>query len=130
MSSKAGIYSVITGTGSYIPEVVVENAHFANNEFYNEDGTRIETPGDEIVEKFQQITDITQRRFAEEKHLTSDLAAFAGKSALDDAGLDPEKLDYIIVAHNLGDIKYGSNYPDILPTLASRVKKKLGIKNP
>lgn len=130
MESKAGIYAVATGTGSYIPPVVVSNDDFINNRFFNDDGTPIETPGQEIVEKFEQITDIAERRCAEKKHMTSDLATFAGKAALEDAGFDPEKLDYIIVAHNLGDMRHGSNYPDVLPTMASRVKHKLGIKNP
>lgn len=130
MESKAGIYAVATGIGSCIPSRVVENAQFANNRFFNEDGSVIETPGDEVVEKFQQITEISQRRCAEKNQVTSDLAMIAGQKALEDAGFEPEKLDYIIVAHNLGDMRYGSMYPDILPTLASRVKKKLGIKNP
>lgn len=130
MEPKTGIYAVVTGTGSYIPPKVVENADFAHNRFYNEDGTPIDTPGDEIVKKFEQITDISQRRCADDKHVTSDLAMFAGKQALEQANFDPEKLDYIIVAHNLGDMRHGSNYPDILPTLAARVKQKLGIKNP
>jgi len=129
MKPKAGTYAVVTGTGSYIPPRIVDNADFANNRFYNEDGTVIETPGEEIVQKFQQITDIVQRRCAETNHVTSDLAVFASQKALESAGFDPENLDYIIVAHNLGDMKNGSMYPDILPTLASRVKKKLGIKN-
>lgn len=130
MNPKAGIYAVATGTGSYIPPRIVENADFINNRFYNEDGTAIETPGEEIVKKFQQITDIAQRRCAEKNHVTSDLAVFAAQKALEDANFDQEKLDYIIVAHNLGDMRYGTYYPDIVPTLASRVKHKLGIKNP
>ncbi len=130
MKTKAEIYAVATGTGSYIPPVVKTNADFINNTFYNEDGSIIETEGQEIVEKFEQITDIAERRCAEENHVTSDLAAFAGEAALKDANFDKEKLDYIIVAHNLGDMRHGTIYPDILPTLASRVKYKLGIKNP
>lgn len=130
MEPKVGIYAVVTGTGSYIPPKVVENADFANNRFYNDDGSVIETPGDEIVKKFEQITDISQRRCADDKYVTSDLAMFAGKKALEQANFDPEKLDYIIIAHNLGDMRHGTNYPDILPTLAARVKQKLGIKNP
>nr|WP_321406758.1 ketoacyl-ACP synthase III [uncultured Carboxylicivirga sp.] len=130
MKPKAGIYAVVTGTGSYIPPHIVENADFANNRFFNEDGTVIDTPGDEIVQKFKQITDIEQRRCADNNHVTSDLAMFAAEKALEAASFDPENLDYIIVSHNLGDMKHGSMYPDILPTLASRVKKKLGIKNP
>ena len=124
------IYSVATGTGSYIPPVVVTNNDFSDRLFLNEDGSVIETPGDEIVKKFEQITDIVERRCAEKNHVTSDLASFAGRAALEDADFDAEKLDYIIVAHNLGDMRPGSYYPDILPTLASRVKHKLGIKNP
>ncbi|MBS2210046.1 ketoacyl-ACP synthase III [Carboxylicivirga mesophila] len=130
MNSKAEIYAVATGTGSYIPPVVKANADFINNTFFNDDGTVIETEGQEIVDKFEQITDIAERRCAEKNHVTSDLAMFAGKAALEDAGFDKEKLDYIIVAHNLGDMRHGTIYPDILPTLASRVKHKLGIKNP
>jgi 3-oxoacyl-[acyl-carrier-protein] synthase-3 len=125
-----GIYAVATGTGSYIPSVVVKNIDFANQLFLNNDGSKIETPGEEIVKKFEQITDITERRCAEDQHVTSDIAAFAAEKALESANFDREKLDYIIVAHNLGDIKHGSRFPDILPTLASRVKKKLNIKNP
>ena len=124
------IYAVATGTGSYIPPVVVKNIDFANKLFLNSDGTTIETPGEEIVKKFEQITDITERRIAEEKYVTSDIATFAAENALKSANFDREKLDYIIVAHNLGDVKHGSHFPDMLPTLASRVKQKLKIKNP
>ncbi|TAJ15201.1 ketoacyl-ACP synthase III [Marinilabiliaceae bacterium JC017] len=130
MNSKAEIYAVATGTGSYIPPVVVENAAFANNLFLNEDGSKIESPGEEIVEKFEQITDIKERRCADKKHVTSDLATFAALEALQAANFDPENLDYIIVAHNVGDVRYGTIYPDVLPTMASRVKYKLKIRNP
>ena len=41
-----------------------------------------------------------------------------------------EDLDYIILAHNFGDVKSASIQSDILPSLASRVKYRLGIKNP
>ncbi|MFO8001586.1 MAG: ketoacyl-ACP synthase III [Marinilabilia sp.] len=123
-------YSIITGSGSYIPPVVVQNQDFKDHLFLNEDGTKIDIPGDEVVKKFEEITDISERRIAEPQHNTSDLATFAAREALEDSGMDREKLDYIILAHNLGDMNSGSLYPDIMPTLASRVKKKLGIKNP
>ncbi len=129
-AQKSKIYSVITGSGSYIPPVVKSNKDFADNVFMNEDGSVIETPGLEIVDKFEQITDIVERRVAEPQHNTSDLATFAAKEALADSGFDPENLDYIIVAHNLGDVIHGTGYPDVLPTLSSRVKYNLGIKNP
>jgi 3-oxoacyl-[acyl-carrier-protein] synthase III len=130
MESKAQIYAVATGTGSYIPPVVMKNVDYAGVAFFNEDGSRIETPGEEIVSKFEQITDIRERRCVTENQVTSDIAAEAGRQAIEASGIDPEKLDYIIMAHNLGDVKHGTNYPDILPTLASRVKQKLGIVNP
>lgn len=123
-------YSIITGSGSYIPPVVVHNQDFKDHLFLNEDGTKIDIPGDEVVKKFEEITDISERRIAEPQHNTSDLATFAAREALEDSGMEREKLDYIILAHNLGDMNSGSLYPDIMPTLASRVKKKLGIKNP
>ena len=130
MELKEQIYAVATGTGSYIPPIVVKNSDYAGQTFLNEDGTIIDLPGNEIVEKFRQITDISERRFAEDKFVTSDIAAFAAKEALEAAKFDPENLDYIILSHNLGDVKHGTIYPDILPTIASRIKQKLGIKNP
>ncbi len=124
------IYAVATGTGSYIPTVTVKNIDFANQLFLNSDGSIIDTPGEEIVQKFEQITDITERRCAQKNQVTSDIATLAAEKALEAANFDREKLDYIIVAHNLGDIKHGSLIPDIMPTLASRVKHKLKIRNP
>ncbi len=130
MDAQKSIYAVIKGSGSYIPPIVKKNEEFIDNVFMNEDGTLIETPGEEIVKKFEEITDIVERRIAEPEHVTSDLATFASQAAIEDAKIDPETLDYIIVAHNLGDMKHGSLYPDILPTLSARVKQKLEIKNP
>lgn len=129
-SSDLKIYSVITGSGNCVPENIVKNEDFENSVFMNEDGSVIDLPGKEIVEKFQSITDIVQRHYAKNDQNASDLAAIAGAEAIADAGFDKENLDYIIVAHNLGDMKFGSRVPDIIPTLASRVKQKLGIKNP
>jgi 3-oxoacyl-[acyl-carrier-protein] synthase-3 len=129
MCAKKNIYSVIAGSGSYIPTVVVKNEDFIDSVFMNEDGSRIETPGEDIVKKFEHITDIVERRVAEPQYVTSDMATFAAKEALTAAKCDPETLDYIILAHNLGDMKQGTYYPDVLPTIASRVKFKLGIKS-
>jgi 3-oxoacyl-[acyl-carrier-protein] synthase-3 len=44
--------------------------------------------------------------------------------------IDPETLDYIIFAHNFGNVKKGAIQTDLLPSLASRVKHDLRIKNP
>lgn len=124
------IYSVIIGTGSYIPKNTVANKDFMNHEFYEENGSKIDSPTETIIDKFTQITDIKERRHIEDEHNTSDLASIASKKAIEDAGIDPETLDHIIVAHNFGDINNNTIVPDILPSLASRVKEQLGIKNP
>jgi 3-oxoacyl-[acyl-carrier-protein] synthase-3 len=61
---------------------------------------------------------------------TSDLGALAAEQAIKDANIDPETIDYIILAHNFGDVKAGAIQSDILPCLAARVKNSLKIKNP
>ncbi|WP_088342361.1 ketoacyl-ACP synthase III [Robiginitalea sediminis] len=123
-------YSVITGTGKYIPKRRVGNEAFLQNEFYEADGRKLEKDNQEIVGKFREITTIAERRYVEDQFMTSDIATFAAEQAIADAGIDPETLDYIIVAHNFGDVRHGSTRVDMVPSLAARVKQKLGIENP
>jgi 3-oxoacyl-[acyl-carrier-protein] synthase-3 len=120
----------ITGSGSYIPTKVVTNADFSNHQFLNEDGTPFRHSNDIIAEKFQEITGIEERRYAEKDQQTSDIAFIAAQIAIKDANIDPETLDYIIFAHNFGNVKLDAIQGDAVPTLASRVKQKLRIKNP
>jgi 3-oxoacyl-[acyl-carrier-protein] synthase-3 len=120
----------ITGTGSYIPKIIQKNEAFQQHSFLNIDGSEIPSSNEVIVEKFEAITGISERRYAEEHLTTSDLGALAAEKAIMDAGIDPETLDYIILAHNFGDVKSGSIQSDILPCLAARVKNALKIKNP
>ncbi len=124
------IYSVITGTGSCIPSNVQNNSSFLQSEFYESNGKKLDKSNDEIIEKFNEITTIENRRYADDSLLTSDLAAEAAREALDDSGIDPETLDYVIVAHNFGDVKAGNGRVNVVPSLAAKVKHKLGIKNP
>ncbi|SFN91929.1 3-oxoacyl-[acyl-carrier-protein] synthase-3 [Bizionia echini] len=120
----------ITGTGSYIPSSIETNANFNKHEFLNNDGSILKHDNDVIIEKFKAITGIGERRYAD-KHLnTSDLGFFAAEKAIADASIDPETLDYIIVAHNFGDVVHNTIQSDILPCLASRIKHNLRIKNP
>lgn len=98
--------------------------------FYGEDANRIDTPTKEIVEKFQEITGIEERRYASEEMNSSDMAAIAAKIAIEDSGINPEELDQIIVAQNFGNVIKHTIQTDVLPALASRVKHDLGIKNP
>lgn len=120
----------ITGTGSYIPDIIEKNENFLQHSFLNSDGSNIDNENTIIVEKFKSITGIEERRYAENHLVASDLGAFAAEKAIADANIDPETLDYIIVAHNFGDVKHNTIQSDILPSLAARVKHALRIKNP
>ena len=122
--------SVITGTGSFIPSIKKENANFNNHVFLNADGTSFDNPNPIIIEKFKSITGIEERRYAKDEYKASDLGYFAAKKAIEDAKINPEELDYIIFAHNFGDVKKGAIQSDILPSLATRVKYLLQIENP
>lgn len=122
--------SVITGIGSYLPEIKKENSAFLNHQFLNIDGVEIPNNNEVIIEKFKDITGIEERRYANPKLNASDLGYFASLKAIEDAKVDPEELDYIILAHNFGDVKSAAIQSDILPSLATRVKHRLGIKNP
>jgi 3-oxoacyl-[acyl-carrier-protein] synthase-3 len=124
------IYSVITGTGNYIPLKRVKNEDFLNNEFYETNGEKINKSNQDIIDKFLEITTIAERRYITDDLTTSDLAWFAAVEAIKSAGIDQEELDYIIVANNFGDTQPDNRSPDHVPALASRVKQKLGIKNP
>lgn len=120
----------ITGSGSYIPDIIERNEDFHHHTFLNTDGSSIDSPNEVIVEKFKDITGIVERRYAEDHLVSSDLGAIAAERAIADANIDPEELDYIIVAHNFGDVKVNAIQSDILPCLASRIKHSLKIKNP
>jgi len=122
--------TLITGTGSYIPEEVVKNESFTQQEFYSDKLEKLDSPGEEIIQKFYEITGIKERRYLKKDQKVSDIAAIAAERAIEDAGIDKESIDQIIVAHNFGDIKHNSIQTDILPSIASRVKHHLKIKNP
>lgn len=120
----------ITGVGSYIPELKVANIDFDKHVFLNEDGSPFAYSNEVVIGKFKSITGIEQRRYAAPEQCSSDLAFLASQKAIEDAGIDPETIDYIIFAHNFGDVKSGTSQSDIIPSLATRVKHKLQIKNP
>ncbi|MEP6749655.1 MAG: ketoacyl-ACP synthase III [Bacteroidota bacterium] len=122
--------SVITGTGSYIPPDIQSNKDFFQHVFYTDNHHRLEAPSTDVVEKFRQITGISDRRYAADNMNASDLATLAAQKAIEDSGVDPETLDQIIVAHNFGDVVKETIQTDAVPSLASRVKHRLGIVNP
>lgn len=124
-------YTRIVGTGSCIPPQIIKNNYFLKHEFYTPSKQKIEDKtNEEIIQKFKEITNIEERRYVAEDQVTSDIAAEAIKAACEDAGISKESLEFLIIAHNFGDIAEGNVRTDILPGLANKVKMKLNIKNP
>jgi 3-oxoacyl-[acyl-carrier-protein] synthase-3 len=100
------------------------------HEFYGEDNLPIQTDPEEIARKFEAITGIQERRYASPDLDCSDLATMAAQEAIKSAGIDPETIDQIIVAHNFGNVVKHTIQTDTIPAIASRVKHRLGIHNP
>lgn len=96
----------IIGTGLYAPDRVIPNAHF--NEMYQQD-----------VDAFlRENRNIFERRYMTEGQTTSDLAAEAGRRAIENAGLRPEDIQLVVVA---------TDTPDFLsPSTAAIVQHKVG----
>lgn len=124
------LWSVITGFGSYIPTKVIKNEDFLNHTFYDPNGNLFDKPNSYIIQKFEEITGIKERRYVTDDLVTSDIAFFSAKDCLKSSEIDKESLDYIIVAHNFGDVRHEKRVSDFVPTIAARVKSKLEISNP
>lgn len=121
--------SKIIGVGNYIPSETITNLFFDQHIFLNEKGVVLKDDNASITSKLQKITGIEERRYAAADQVTSDLGLIAAQAAIVNSGIDPETLDYIIFAHNFGDVRYGTVQSDMVPSLASRVKHALKIKN-
>ena len=96
----------ILGTGSYVPEKIMTN----------DDLARIVDTNDEWI---TVRTGIKERRIADENEATSDLAFRAAEKAIEDAGINKNEIDLVIVATMTSD--YGT------PSTAALVQDKLGI---
>ena len=120
---------ILTGTGSYMPDRVIKNEDFLNREFYDEKNQKYETDNQTIIRKLEEITGIRERRWLEDDMNSDDMGFLAGERAILDAGIDKESLDYVIVGQNAGQVIKGSNQSDMIPSIASRIKQKLKIKN-
>lgn len=127
---NSSIYSVITGTGKYIPSRRIRNEDFLSYKFYDKDCNKLDKTNQEIIDKFLAITTIAERRWVTDNLVTSDIATLAANDALATSQINKEDLDYIIVAHNFGDVSSNNRQLDIVPSLAARVKCQLEIKNP
>lgn len=125
------VYTKIVGTGSYLPTRAIGNDYFSDYTFFDPSTKQpFDKENFEIIQKFKEITNISERRWISDELHNSDMACMAVKEACQTAGIDPETLDFIIVAHNFGDVTMESTRVDILPSLANKVKAKLGISNP
>jgi 3-oxoacyl-[acyl-carrier-protein] synthase III len=122
--------TMITGTGACIPDLMISNSSFLQNIFFESNGTKINRANENIIDKFSAITGIKERRYAGSHQLASDLGFLAAQEAIQDSSIDRETIDYIIVAHNFGDVMPDTNRVNALPSLASKIKAHLKIANP
>ena len=99
-------HTIIRSVGAYLPARVLTNDDLAKT---------VDT-SDEWI---QQRTGIRQRHVAAEGELTSDLAAAAGKKAMENAGLEIADIDLIVVATTTPDLTF--------PATATIVQQKLGM---
>lgn len=97
--------AVIAGTGAYLPEKELSNHDLSKF---------LDTSHDWIVER----SGIEARRVAADGELTSDLATYAAREALEAASIDPKDLDMIILATSTPDHTF--------PATATRIQANLG----
>ena len=98
--------SEVVGCGGYLPEKIVSNAELAE---------RLDTSDEWIVQR----TGIRQRHIAAVGELTSDLAAQAGRRALEAAGIAGRELDLLVLATATPDHTF--------PATATKVQAQLGM---
>ena len=98
--------AVVLGIGSYLPKRVVGNDELAE---------KVSTSDSWITER----TGIRTRRIADDEELTSTLALEAARAAIDDAGIDADEIDLIVLATTTPDSTF--------PATATRVQAALGI---
>ncbi|MGI1661834.1 beta-ketoacyl-ACP synthase III [Palleronia sp. KMU-117] len=98
--------AVVRGVGHYLPDRVVPNSEF-------------ERTLDTSDEWIRSRSGIEQRHFAAEGQTTSDMAVRAARAALDDAGLQPDDIDTVIVATSTADLTF--------PSAATMVQDGLGM---
>ena len=98
--------AVVRGVGHYLPDRIVENSEF-------------EATLDTSDAWIRARSGIERRHFAAENQTTSQLAALATVSALEDAGLTADQLDAIVVATSTPDLTF--------PSAASMVQAELGM---
>lgn len=98
----------IRGTGRYLPEKILTNADFEK---------MVDTTDEWITTR----TGIKERHIADDSTTTSDMAANAARAALENAGMEANELDLILISTVTPDHPF--------PNTASIVQYKLGISS-
>jgi 3-oxoacyl-[acyl-carrier-protein] synthase-3 len=98
--------AVVEGVGHYLPDRVVPNSEF-------------EKSLDTSDEWIRSRSGIERRHFAAEDETTSDLAVHAARAALENAGLNIDDIDGVIVATSTPDLTF--------PSVATMVQHDLGM---
>ncbi|MDJ0927328.1 MAG: beta-ketoacyl-ACP synthase III [Gammaproteobacteria bacterium] len=87
------MYSRIAGIGSYLPERVLTNAE-------------LETMVDTTDEWIRSRTGIERRHIANDDQTTTDLAEQAARRAMENAGVTPADIDFIVVGTTTPDVVF------------------------
>lgn len=98
----------LIGYGSYLPEKIITNADF----------TKILDTSEEWI---LTRTGIKQRHIARDDETVGDMATAAARAALENAGLQPNDIDLIIVATTSAEHAF--------PSVATMISRDLGMTN-
>jgi 3-oxoacyl-[acyl-carrier-protein] synthase-3 len=102
-------FAKIIGTGRYVPEKIVTNADLSK------------ILGEDIDEFVTQVLGITERHVCADDESTADIATFASREALQNAGVDAEDLDLIVLATDTPE--------QLSPATSVVVQHRLGATN-
>jgi 3-oxoacyl-[acyl-carrier-protein] synthase-3 len=102
-------FAKIIGTGRYVPEKIVTNADLSK------------ILGEDIDEFVTQVLGITERHVCADDESTADIATFASREALQDAGVGAEDLDLIVLATDTPE--------QLSPATSVVVQHRLGATN-
>lgn len=99
-------YSRIVGTGRYLPEKIMTNFD-------------LEKIVDTTDEWIRTRTGVERRHVVEPEQTTSDMCCEAARAAMEDAGVKPEDIDFVVT---------GTTTPDVVfPNISTIIQHRLGI---
>ena len=102
-------FAKIVGTGRYVPEKVLTNQDLS------------EILGEDINDFVTQVLGIRERHVCTADESTADIATHASRAALQDAGINAEDLDLIVLATDTPE--------QLSPATSVVVQHRLGAKN-